>query len=260
MDLQWVRLLCFFFFLSLFSFLEYFFERKPRLQDRSLRWKVNVSLTLINTVIARIFLVLTPLSVAEFAMGEKWGVFHYIEISNTIHILLSFLCLDLLIYFQHRVFHYVPFLWRFHKVHHSDKDLDVSSGFRFHPVEIFFSMCLKSFFILLIGAHPIGVFIAEVALSTGSLFNHANINLGRWDLLLQKVLVTPDMHRMHHSSNRKFTDTNFGFSLSVWDCLFRTFSKSQLLDHKTMDLGLKDYPLQKPVRFFKALTMPFRNH
>jgi sterol desaturase/sphingolipid hydroxylase (fatty acid hydroxylase superfamily) len=169
------------------------------------------------------------------------------------------LLLDLLIYFQHRVFHAVPFLWRLHRVHHADPELDASSGLRFHPVEILLSMAIKMAAVVALGAPAEAVLVFEVLLNATSLFNHANLALPAWlDGALRLVLVTPDMHRVHHSEVREETDSDFGFCLSCWDRLFGTYRAEPAAGRLGMVIGVVEFRADQEQRLDRLLAQPFR--
>ncbi len=187
---------------------------------------------------------LTPVIVATgaalHAAGNGWGLFNMADLPVWLEITLAVIILDWAVWFQHLLTHKIPFLWRFHRVHHSDRDLDVSSAIRFHPVEIALSMLYKVALVYLLGAPVIAVIIFEVILNGAAMFNHANINLPKsLDRIIRTVVVTPDMHRIHHSDIRAEHDSNYGFSVSIWDHLFRTFTAEPKGGHEGMTVGLR---------------------
>ncbi|MFK7871679.1 MAG: sterol desaturase family protein [Oligoflexales bacterium] len=194
----------------------------PSTQPRSLRWFVNLSLATCNSTIAQLLPLLPPFLLAQSSYNS-FGILKNIQFPEVLAIIITVISLDFIIYWQHRFFHKIPWLWTWHRVHHEDQDLDLSSGIRFHPIEMILSTLIKSAAVLCLGAHPLGIFIAEVILSSAAIFQHSNISIGRWDYPLQKILVTPCMHRIHHSIPIKMTDSNFSFSISLWDHLFKTY-------------------------------------
>jgi sterol desaturase/sphingolipid hydroxylase (fatty acid hydroxylase superfamily) len=258
MNVYYFRLVVFASLLVLMILLEFIWPRRARARTRQERWPENFSITLINSVLSSLLKPLAPAVLALWAQKHEFGLLWAFQLSEIFHVLWSFLLLDLAIYFQHRIFHRIPVLWKLHKVHHSDLDLDVSSGFRFHPFEIILSLVIKGLVIMVLGAHPLGVLFFEVSLSSGSLFNHSNINIkGKVDDFLRLVLVTPDMHRIHHSVEPKETDSNFGFTLSWWDKIFKTYTPNAQKSQDQMVIGLKEFLNQKSWSLLNLLKMPF---
>ncbi|HEX7027321.1 MAG TPA: sterol desaturase family protein, partial [Gammaproteobacteria bacterium] len=208
-------------------------------------------------VALRVFFPLAAVGIALFAQEHGLGLLHHAPLPAMADIVLTVIALDLIIYWQHRLFHKIPLLWRLHKVHHADLELDVSTGLRFHPVEILLSMLIKTGVILLLGLPALGVLIFEVLLNSTSLFNHGNLHIpvsvDRW---LRRLVVTPDMHRVHHSPHAMETNSNFGFNLPWWDWLFRSYRDQPQEGHLHMRLGLDDQP--EPLNFPRALWLPFQ--
>lgn len=257
-DQEIVRLSFFLFFLIFFAVMEIIIERKKRKQKRIHRWKINGSLALINTFSHKILFFISPMITAQLALKYQFGLLNQFHIQDFLKGALTFIFLDMLIYWQHRIFHKIPILWRLHLVHHSDKDMDVSTGFRFHFAEMTLSMLIKTLGVLFIGGSPEGVFAAELALSLGALFSHANIDLGSRDLLLQKFVVTPDMHRIHHGLDRRLSDTNFSFSISVWDRIFGTYQGSDSANHDALELGGIFPGKDQPESLISLILAPFK--
>lgn len=223
------------------------------------RWPSNLGIVLINTVLIRI---LFPAAAAGFALTVSqlgWGLFNRFDLRLLPTVMFSVLLLDLIIYAQHVLVHAVPVLWRIHRVHHADLDYDVSTGIRFHPLEILLSMFIKFVAILLLGPPVIAVVIFEVLLNAGALFNHSNVRMPvDVDRMLRKLVVTPDMHRVHHSIERDETNSNFGFNLSCWDHLFGTYKAKPLAGHEMMTIGLPNLRSPEQVnRLSGMLIMPF---
>lgn len=229
----------------IFSTLEGLAPRRQRIQLRLKRWSTNASLLVIATILVRILALAAPplamTAAASMSSELGWGLLHYIELPLVISVLLAIAALDLAIWFQHLISHKVPLFWRFHRVHHADRDLDASSALRFHPIEIAASSLYKLILVFLLGPSVIAVILFEVVLNASAMFNHANLALPRWlDGILRTVLVTPDMHRVHHSVHRHEHDTNFGFCLSLWDRIFGTYTRQPQDGHIDMKIGLSD--------------------
>ncbi|MGI9290690.1 MAG: sterol desaturase family protein [Gammaproteobacteria bacterium] len=243
---------------AVFAIAEALAPKRERSIDMLIRWPGNLGISLLNTLLIRLIF---PLAAVGFAAANEGpGLLGLLGISGTPAVIIAVVLLDLIIYAQHVMFHRVPFLWRLHKMHHSDNDLDVTSGFRFHPVEILLSMLIKLGAIWLLGAPAVAVLLFEVILSSSSLFNHANIRLPKSiDALLRILIVTPDMHRVHHSVLQDETNRNFGFNLSVWDRLFGTYQNQPEHGHAGMTIGLQETQSIEEQRIDKMLTLPFRD-
>ncbi len=222
------------------------------------RWTANLGLAVLGAVLVRLLLPFTLVEAAYKVEAAQLGLLNQAPLYFPLKFVLSFLLLDMLIYFQHRLFHWSPALWRLHAVHHTDLDLDASSGVRFHPAEILLSALIKLAAIALLGAHFLAVLAFEIVLNATSLFNHANIRLGPLDAHLRLVLVTPDMHRVHHSPSRDETDSNFGFNMPWWDRLFGTYRAQPRQPHETMALGLDGARDPDKLGLFALLGRPFR--
>ncbi|WP_375691610.1 sterol desaturase family protein [Pseudooceanicola sp. LIPI14-2-Ac024] len=252
------------FFLGLFAVFalaEAALPRRARVERQWRRWGTNWAISISDAVLVRLMALALPvLSVgaALDAAEQGYGLFNRTGWPGWIEGVLAFVILDLAIWFQHWATHKVPLLWRLHRVHHADRDMDVTTAIRFHPLEIGLSMLWKIAVIYAIGAPVAAVVIFEVALNGCAMFNHANIALpagvDRW---LRRIIVTPDMHRVHHSVDRAEHDTNFGFTLSVWDHLFRTYTAQPGGGHNGMTLGL-EWQDDRPARLGWSLWLPFR--
>lgn len=228
--------------------------------SRGQRWFCSLSLMGLGTLAVRLAIPLIPVTLAELAGARGWGLLNLIGLPRSIEIVLAVLVLDMVIYLQHRVFHRVPFFWRFHRVHHTDLDLDVSSGIRFHPLEILFSQLIKLVAVALLGAPAVAVLFFEIALNATSLFNHGNLRIsGAADAWLRLLLVTPDMHRVHHSVIPRETDSNFGFNVPWWDRLFCTYRAQPREGHQGMTIGLKEFRDAHQLGLGYLLILPFRN-
>jgi sterol desaturase/sphingolipid hydroxylase (fatty acid hydroxylase superfamily) len=254
-----VRLGCFVGVLVLMAFWEWRAPRRILLIQRRVRWFSNIGLATINTLIVRL---LVPLGVVGLAaLGEErgWGLFNNFALPAWLLVTLALVLLDLAICLQHVLFHAVPFLWRLHRVHHADLDFDTTTGVRFHTIEIVLSVGIKAVVVIALGTPALAVLIFEVLLNATSLFNHGNVRLPTWlDPLLRWVLVTPDMHRVHHSVLPSETNSNFGFNLPWWDYLFGTYKAQPVRGHTGMTLGLEqDRDERKVERLLGMLLLPF---
>ena len=256
-----IRLGVFLGLFALFAGLEALAPRRARVLPRSGRWFTNLSIVVLDAAALRALAILAPLlavGAAIDAWRQGWGLFNQLGWSVPLEMLLAVLILDFAIWAQHLITHKVPVLWRFHRVHHADRDMDVTTGLRFHPVEILASMGLKIGLIYLIGPQAIAVLAFELILNGTALFNHANLRLPLWlDRTLRLVLVTPDMHRVHHSVLRAEHDSNYGFALSIWDRIFGTYIAQPKAGHDAMVVGLT-WQNDKPSKLGWSLLLPFR--
>ena len=233
--------------------------KRERSIDRLMRWPGNLGIAMLGTVVVRLIFPVTAAGVALLAQTNGIGLFNALMPSPVISIPLSLLLLDMTIYGQHRLFHSVPLLWRIHRMHHTDLDIDVSTGLRFHLAKLLLSMLIKFAAIIAIGAPPLAVLIFEIGLNACSLFNHANVRLPeKLDNFLRTVIVTPDMHRVHHSTLPSETNSNYGFGLSWWDKAFGTYVPQPKLGHTGMIIGLENYREPDVVRLDHMLVNPFR--
>jgi len=216
---------------------------KRRLQiRRPIRWSSNLGLVVINSVLLRFVAPLGAVGIALFAESRGWGLFQNIDVFGWVAILMSVVLLDLAIYLQHVMFHAVPLFWRLHMVHHADLDFDVTTGLRFHTVEILLSFGIKAAVIVLLGAPAVAVLVFEVLLNATSMFNHSNIRMpGAAERVLRWFVVTPDMHRVHHSVYAHETNSNFGFNLPWWDRLLGTYRDQPAEGHTGMTIGLSEF-------------------
>lgn len=220
------------------------------------RWGNNLGLVAFNGLLVRW---LIPLGAVGVAAQYEWGMLHRVELVPWQEVVVAVLLLDLAIYLQHVLVHKVPLFWRFHRVHHADRDIDVTTGLRFHPVEILFSMLLKMGVVILIGAPAVAVILFEVILNGMAMFNHSNVRLPkRLDSLLRLMVVTPDFHRVHHSVIQREIDSNYGFNLSLWDRLFKTYRPQPERGHIGMQIGLAEHQRSPTWRFGWMLRLPFR--
>lgn len=253
-----IRLVVFAGVFILMAILESVAPRKKRTMPRAHRWLTNASLVVVDSVLLRITFPILALGMAEFTLAKGWGILSFVMLPFWLEVVIAVVILDMLVYVQHVAFHKLPFLWIFHKVHHADRDFDVTTGVRFHPVEIVISMAYKLFGIALLGPPVLGVFIFELLLNGSAMFNHANFRLPlNLDRVFRRVIVTPDFHRVHHSIIRAETDSNYGFFLSVWDVLFHTYQSQPREGHDGMTIGLPEYQTQEPASLLWSLWLPF---
>jgi sterol desaturase/sphingolipid hydroxylase (fatty acid hydroxylase superfamily) len=234
--------------------------KRPQNLKRRDRWPHNILLVAVNTALMRIIFPVLPVGVALWASLEGWGILNIIRLPEPVAILLAVVFLDFAIYAQHVVFHKVPVLWRLHRLHHADTEIDVTTGARFHPIEIALSLVIKMTLIVILGAPAAAVIIFEIVLNGAAMFNHANVNLPEaLDRKLRWILVTPDMHRVHHSEITDETNSNFGFNLPWWDRIFRTYRAQPKLGQLGMTIGLPVFRQSREARLDRLLTQPFRN-
>lgn len=232
--------------------------RRARSVVRRWRWPTNMTLVVLDTLVVRMALPMTAVGMAVIAEQRGWGLLHAVgPIPAVLAVAVAILLLDLAIYLQHVLFHAVPILWRVHRMHHADIDVDVTTGSRFHPIEMFLSMLIKFASISALGAPPTAVLLFEVLLNASSMFNHANLRLPTgFDRVLRFFVVTPDMHRVHHSAWGVETNTNFGFTFPCWDHLCGTYRAQPAAGHKTMTVGLTCFRDPKFLRLDKTLLQP----
>lgn len=235
----------------------------PRRQlavKRSQRWTANIGLSMLNSLATRVLLPIAGVGSALWAQENGWGLFNRLDWSNWAELLLFLLLFDFTIYWQHRLFHAVPLLWRFHRVHHTDEDYDLTTGSRFHPVSILISAVLKIGLVILLGASAMAILTAEVLLNLTSMFNHSNIRLPeRVDALVRKLIVTPDMHRVHHSRSHLEHNRNFGFNFSFWDRLFGSYLQAPAQAHESMAIGISGFQGTATHQIAPLLLQPLSN-
>ena len=228
--------------LLLFSILESIYPRRGRVYRRKFRWPNNLGVLAAGSLVSRVVPSLLPLSAALMAAQQGFGFFHMATIPGWAAFVLTILLLDLLIYWQHRLLHTVPLLARIHRMHHTDRDIDATTALRFHPLELFLSMIIKSAAVWILGAPATSVLVFEIILNGTAMFNHANLFIPyRADSVLRKILVTPDMHRIHHSIRRTERNSNYGFALSWWDHLFGSYTAAPADGYEGMGIGIKGY-------------------
>ena len=232
--------------------------RRQLRQSKIVRWYANLGIVVLNTGLARIVFPLAPVAVAIVAAERGWGFLHVMEVPFWAAVVIAVVILDFAIYIQHIMVHAVPVLWRLHRMHHADLDFDVTTGARFHPVEIILSVAIKMAVIVLIGAPAVAVLIFEVVLNATAMFNHSNVSLPlRLDRVLRLFVVTPDMHRVHHSELPHETNSNFGFNLPWWDRLFGTYRDQPEKGHDAMTIGIDLFRDPGELHLPKMLAQPF---
>ena len=253
-----IRLGFFFGVLVLVAAWEVVTPRRGRTQTRALRWTSNLGIVVVNTLLVRLLFPVLPVALALIADDRGWGLFNNVDAPTWLAVVVSVVLLDLLIYGQHVFVHFVPVLWRLHRMHHADLDIDVTTGARFHPLEIIFSILIKMAAVAVLGAPAAAVLIFEVALNATSMFNHANVKLpAGLDRVLRWVVVTPDMHRVHHSVIKIETDSNFGFNLPWWDRIFGTYNDQPQAGHDGMTIGLPIFRDPGLLRLHRMMAQPF---
>lgn len=247
-------------FVAVFAIMTSWEVARPRrsiAQARRERWPTNLGLTLLDTVLVRVTIGGVSYAAAVFATERDFGFLHWVPLPSWAAAAVTILALDLAVYFQHVASHAVPTLWRLHRVHHVDLGFDATTGLRFHPVEIFLSLAFKAAVIVFLGAVPWAVVAFEIILNGSSVFNHGNVEIAESiDRRLRWAIVTPDMHRIHHSTRSVETNSNFGFSISWWDRLFGTYRPAAALGQLEMEIGLSEY--RAPLRLGQLLLLPFR--
>lgn len=247
-------------FLSLLAFLalaEAMAPRRRREIPRAIRWSNHLALVVIDTLLVRLTLPIAAVGMALVWQANGWGLLNLIALPGWIEFAAALLILDLAIYGQHILFHMVPVLWRLHRVHHADVDFDVTTGIRFHPVEILLSTLIKLAVVAVIGPPAAAVLLFEITLNATALFSHSNLHLaGKLDAALRLLVVTPDMHRVHHSVHPEETNSNYGFNLAVWDRLFGTYRAQPQDGHTAMRIGLNQFRSPKDSRFDRLLIQP----
>jgi len=251
------------FFLGVFAMIaawEVFAPRRALTVSKALRWASNLGLMVLNTVLLRLLFPLAAVGLAAFSAQNGWGLINHFDVPFWVAVPLAVIAMDFVIWLQHVMVHAVPALWRLHRVHHADLDYDVTTGARFHPLEIILSMLIKFATITVLGPPVVAVVIFEVMLNATALFNHGNIRLpGAIDRVLRWVLVTPDMHRVHHSVEDDETNSNFGFSLTWWDRLFGTYRDQPRAGHLGMTIGIHGHTDPREVdRLDGMLLLPFK--
>ena len=255
-----VRMGFFFGMLIIIALWELVAPRRALTVSKAMRWVNNLGIVFFNSFLLRLVFPAAAVGMAAFAIEHGWGVFNYYEVPAWLAIVVSVVVMDFIIYLQHVMVHAVPAFWRLHRMHHADLDYDVTTGARFHPLEIFLSMLIKFATIVVLGPPVVAVVVFEVVLNATAMFNHGNIRLplglDRW---LRWLVVTPDMHRVHHSVEDDEANSNFGFNLPWWDRLFGTYRDQPRAGHEGMTIGIRKYREPKQVAWFTGmLSLPFK--
>ena len=256
-----IRAGVFFGVLILMAVWEVFAPRRASTISKVVRWGNNLGLVVFNSILLRFIFPTAAVGVAIFVSEHNWGLLNFFHLPPLISVAISIVVLDFVIYLQHVLMHAIPALWRLHRVHHADLDYDFTTGVRFHPLEIIVSMLIKFVAILILGPPVAAVVIFEIILNASSMFNHGNIKLpAALDRILRLLIVTPDMHRVHHSVEKDESNRNFGFNLSWWDHLFDTYRQQPRAGHEEMVVGIQNYrELRDVTSIHGLLLLPFRN-
>lgn len=253
-------------FAAIFGSMSLFELLAPRLERdemrgamKSKRWFTNLSMVILSSVALRVVFPAAAVGTAMWAEANNYGLFRQMAFDPVIAGILSFAILDFAVWFEHVVSHKIPILWRIHRMHHSDTGFDVTTALRFHPLEIVLSMVWKASIVVALGVPVLAVLLFEIVLNGTAMFNHSNARLPLgFDRLLRSVIVTPDMHRVHHSSIPEETDTNYGFNFSFWDRMFGTYLPQPRLGHKDMEIGLTNWRGKETASLGWTLMLPFR--
>jgi sterol desaturase/sphingolipid hydroxylase (fatty acid hydroxylase superfamily) len=256
---QFIRLSAFCGVFALMTICELAGPRRSRTIGRSWRWPNNLGVVVLDALLVRILFPTSAVGLALIANTHGLGLFNVVQLTPWIGVVASVILLDLAIYFQHVLFHAVPVLWRLHRMHHADLDIDVTTGLRFHPIEILLSMVIKLAVVIALGAPALAVLLFEVLLNATSMFNHSNIRMPEgFDDVLRWFVVTPDMHRVHHSILARETNSNFGFNLPWWDRLFGTYRAQPAAGHEAMTIGIEQFRDSRELGLDRMLLQPFR--
>ena len=254
-----IRLGFFFGVFAVMALWEAVLPRRPRLVTRWVRWSNNLAIVGLNNLLLRVVLPTTAVGLAMAGNEKGWGLLNSLDLPAWAAVALAVIALDLAIYLQHVMFHAVPALWRLHRMHHADLDFDVSTGTRFHPLEIILSMGIKFTVIVALGAPALSVLIFEVLLNATSMFNHSNVRMPEQvDRILRRLVVTPDMHRVHHSILPRETNSNFGFNVPWWDRLFGTYRDQPAQGHQGMTIGIGQFRTARDLWLDRLLLQPLR--
>lgn len=238
---------------------EFFRPRRLQQVGRVQRWPSNLAVALIDAILVRTLLPMSAVALAALFEMKGWGLLNAFAVPRLWAVPAAVMALDFVIYLQHVLFHAVPALWRLHRMHHADLEFDVTTGARFHPIEILLSMGIKFAAIAVLGAPPVAVLLFEILLNATAMFNHSNVNLpAGWDRVLRWLVVTPDMHRVHHSVEVQETNSNFGFNLPWWDRLLGTYRHQPAAGHEGMVIGVREIRDPGEQRLDRMLTQPYR--
>ncbi|AOY57773.1 sterol desaturase family protein [Desulfococcus multivorans] len=253
-----IRLSAFLCVFAILSTAEFFTPRRRLTTSRSRRWFANLTIVALNPLSVALVYPVLPIEVALLASEQGWGLLNQWALPYGLEVLMGVAALDFAVYAQHVLHHAIPMLWRLHLIHHADLDFDLTTGLRFHPIEIIVSMAVKLSIVVALGAPPLAVLIFEVALNATSMFNHSNIRIpGKVDWVLRLIVVTPDMHRVHHSVIIRETNSNYGFNLPWWDRLLGTYKAQPAKGHTDMVIGLSQFRDPKRLTLPRLLILPF---
>jgi len=245
--------------LALMAGWELLAPRRPQTFGRGLRWPNNLGIVVLDTLLLRLVFPTAAVGFALFAEERSWGLFNTVSVSDWLAVVASVLVLDFAIYLQHVLFHAVPAFWRLHRMHHADLEFDVTTGLRFHPVEILLSMGIKLAVVAALGPPAVAVLVFEVLLNATAMFNHSNIRIPESiDRVLRLIVVTPDMHRIHHSIHPSETNSNFGFNLPWWDRLLGTYRPQPREGHEAMTIGIEQFRTRRDLWLDLMLIQPLR--
>jgi len=254
-----IRLVAFLGVFILFALLEAWKPRRSQSRQRGLRWTSNLSLVIFNSLILKTVALFIGINAAAYAHQEGIGLFNLWQLPSALSIILSIIILDAVIYWQHRLSHVIPLLWRLHRLHHTDIEYDTTTALRFHPLEIVLSYFIKYSIVLLIGAPVVALILFEIILNASAIFNHANLKLPlKIDRILRLFIVTPDMHRIHHSVHRYETDSNYGFNIPLWDRIFGSYIAQPQDGHTTMEIGITRFRSKKSQKLPALLLQPIQ--
>ena len=253
-----IRLGFFFGVLIIMAIWELMWPRRVLTMSKLSRWLSNLGIVLLDNVLIRILFPVLVIGLAAMGQQNKWGLLNNIQLPYWMSVGVGVLALDLVVYLQHLMFHAVPVIWRLHMMHHADLDIDVTTGLRFHPLEIIISMFIKLSTVAALGPSVLTVLIFEVTLNATAMFNHSNVKMPfHVDRLLRLLVVTPDMHRVHHSVTIRETNSNFGFNFPWWDRMFGTYRAQPVAGHEGMTIGLSQFRDPKRNNLFRMLILPF---
>jgi len=255
----YLRLCAFGGIFALMAIWEFLGPLRPQAIGRGLRWPNNLGVVVVDTLLVRLIFPSTAVGLALLGEAKGWGLFNVATVPIWIAIAASVILLDFAIYLQHVLFHAVPVLWRLHRMHHADLDFDVTTGVRFHPIEILLSMVIKLAVVAALGVPALAFLIFEVLLNATSMFNHGNVRVrAGFDRIVRWLVVTPDMHRVHHSILSRETNSNFGFNFPWWDRLFGTYRAQTAAGHHGMTIGIEQFRDPRELRLDRMLLQPLR--
>jgi len=253
-----IRIACFLGIFALIAIWELITPRRVLTTSKTKRWFGNLGIVGLTSLAAQLVMPIMPVAMALVVQKNGWGLLNTLNISFPLTVIAGVIILDFAIYIQHVMFHALPILWRFHMMHHADLDYDLTTGLRFHPIEIILSVCIKLAVIAAFGPSALAVIIFEILLNATATFNHGNIYIpGPIDRVLRLFVVTPDMHRVHHSVTIRETNCNFGFNMPWWDRLFGTYRPQPAAGHEGMTIGLSQFRDSGRLTLPWMLALPF---